>query len=189
MPRVRISAHPYTFVPSPHAMTAMEVIASANSTLASHSALLAGVRTAQKSHRRHLRALPAPPTEVLSLPLLPSPPRSPSPTPSASPEASTSSLPYPNLNKAPNHTRGPAQAPEPGRSRPGRPELPPAKKARAQRYATYVPEEETIRNDYNARYVQGGEWPQNWVLGAEPEHRFEECVLQPKSMGDKPSSD
>ncbi len=52
----------------------------------------------------------------------------------------------------------------------------PAKRARAIHYENYVPEEETIRNDYSQRYVDGGEWPQNWVLGAEPERRFEEFV-------------
>jgi mRNA (2'-O-methyladenosine-N6-)-methyltransferase len=55
-----------------------------------------------------------------------------------------------------------------------RADLPPAKRARAARYKNYVPEEETVRNDYSQRYVDGGEWPQNWVLGADPEHRFEE---------------
>lgn len=55
-----------------------------------------------------------------------------------------------------------------------RADLPPAKRARVARYKNYVPEEETIRNDYSQRYVDGGEWPQNWVLGADPEHRFEE---------------
>jgi hypothetical protein len=54
--------------------------------------------------------------------------------------------------------------------------LPPPKRARAAHYENYVPEEETIRNDYSQRYVDGGEWPQNWVLGAEPERRFEEFV-------------
>jgi len=60
-----------------------------------------------------------------------------------------------------------------------RSDLPPAKRARVQRYPNYVPEEETIRNDYSQRYVDGGEWPQNWVLGAEPERRFEEYVSRP----------
>jgi hypothetical protein len=47
------------------------------------------------------------------------------------------------------------------------------------RYANYVPEEETVRNDYAQRYVDGGEWPQNWVLGAQPERRFEELSTSP----------
>ena len=55
-----------------------------------------------------------------------------------------------------------------------REELQPAKRIRAARYMNYVPEEETIRNDYSQRYVDGGEWPQNWVVGAELERRFEE---------------
>jgi mRNA (2'-O-methyladenosine-N6-)-methyltransferase len=55
-----------------------------------------------------------------------------------------------------------------------RTDLPPAKRARLAKYRNYVPEEETIRNDYSQHYVDSGEWPQNWVLGAEPENRFEE---------------
>jgi mRNA (2'-O-methyladenosine-N6-)-methyltransferase len=75
---------------------------------------------------------------------------------------------------SPIHDETPPSSPEPQPSI--RQDLPPAKRARAARYHKYVPEEETIRNDYSQRYVDGGEWPQNWVLGAEPEHRFEECV-------------
>lgn len=60
--------------------------------------------------------------------------------------------------------------------------LAPAKRARLARYANYVPEEETIRNDYSQRYVDSGEWPQNWVLGAEPERRFEEYPKQHKLL-------
>ncbi|KAF8762041.1 Oxysterol-binding protein [Rhizoctonia solani] len=56
--------------------------------------------------------------------------------------------------------------------------LPPSKRARKEKYANYVPEEETIRNDYSQRYVDGGEWPQNWVLGAKLEQRFEEYPKQ-----------
>lgn len=56
--------------------------------------------------------------------------------------------------------------------------LPPSKRARKEKYANYIPEEETIRNDYSQRYVDGGEWPQNWVLGAKLEQRFEEYPKQ-----------
>ncbi|QRV85393.1 hypothetical protein RhiJN_13411 [Ceratobasidium sp. AG-Ba] len=56
--------------------------------------------------------------------------------------------------------------------------LPPSKRARKEKYHNYVPEEETIRNDYSQRYVDGGEWPQNWVLGAKLEQRFEEYPKQ-----------
>ncbi|KAF8596934.1 MT-A70-domain-containing protein [Ceratobasidium sp. AG-I] len=56
--------------------------------------------------------------------------------------------------------------------------LPPSKRARKEKYTNYVPEEETIRNDYSQRYVDGGEWPQNWVLGARLEQRFEEYPKQ-----------
>ncbi|KIM81933.1 hypothetical protein PILCRDRAFT_29225, partial [Piloderma croceum F 1598] len=69
-----------------------------------------------------------------------------------------------------------------------RSDLPPVKRARVARYASYVPEEETIRNDYSQRYVDGGEWPQNWVLGAEPEHRFEEYPKQQRLLALKKAS-
>jgi mRNA m6A methyltransferase non-catalytic subunit len=151
----------------------MEIIASANSTLASHSALLARVRTAQKSHRRRLRALPAPPTDVLALPLLPSPPRSPGPSPPPSPVPSHASTSASVARASQSRSQSAPQGP-PGQQGRERPDLPPAKQARVKKYANYVPEEETVRNDYCARYGQGGEYPQNWVLGAEPEHRFEE---------------
>lgn len=96
--------------------------------------------------QRAHRAL-LPPHQLLSLPDIASP--SPDPSPPSSPV----------LKVIPKVARA---------------DLPPAKRARVARYANYVPEEETIRNDYSQRYVDGGEWPQNWVLGAEPEHRFEE---------------
>ncbi|KAF9554800.1 MT-A70-domain-containing protein, partial [Agrocybe pediades] len=63
-----------------------------------------------------------------------------------------------------------------------RPDLPPAKRARVERYPNYIPDEETIRNDYSQRYVDSGEWPQNWVLGAEPERRFEEYPKQQRLL-------
>ncbi|KAF8331940.1 MT-A70-domain-containing protein [Cantharellus anzutake] len=63
-----------------------------------------------------------------------------------------------------------------------RDDLPPEKRERALRYQNYSPEEETIRNDYSQRYVDGGEWPQNWVLGAEPERRFEEYPKQQRLL-------
>ena len=131
--------------------TVTEVLASANDLLAQHLALIARVRDSQKSHRRHLRTLSSPPQSILRLPLIPSPKPSPSPSPPSSP------LLVP-------------------RRKPPRADLPPPKRARAAHYENYVPEEETIRNDYSQRYVDGGEWPQNWVLGAEPERRFEEFV-------------
>jgi hypothetical protein len=128
-----------------------EVLASANDLLAQHLALIARVRDSQKSHRRKLRTLSSPPQSILRLPLIPSPKPSPPPSPPSSP------LLVP-------------------RRKPPRADLPPPKRARAAHYENYVPEEETIRNDYSQRYVDGGEWPQNWVLGAEPERRFEESV-------------
>lgn len=133
-------------------MATAECIASANDLLAAHSALVNRVRLSQKTRRRQLRALPSPPQAALSVSLIPSP----QPSPPASRSASPSLPPKPQ---------------------PYRADLPPAKRARLARYDNYVPEEETIRNDYSQRYVDGGEWPQNWVLGADPDHRFEEYVF------------
>ncbi|GJE89455.1 MT-A70-domain-containing protein [Phanerochaete sordida] len=144
-------------------MSTAECIASAHDLLASHSALLSRVRTAQKAHRRALRALPSPPRAILDVPLAPSPPRSPPASRSPSPAL-------------------------PARPAPYRPDLPPPKRARMARYANYVPEEETIRNDYSQRYVDGGEWPQDWVLGADPEHRFEEYPKQQRLLALKKAS-
>lgn len=133
-------------------------LVSANDLLATHAALTARVRASQQEHRRILSNLPSPPQSLLSLPLLPSPPPSPPDSPSLATTSSSSKtlhelLPYQRIV---------------------RPDLPPPKRARVARYANYVPEEETIRNDYSQRYVDGGEWPQDWVQGAEPERRFEE---------------
>ena len=127
------------------------VTATANDLLAQHLVLISRLRESQRAHRRKLRVLPSPPLSILNLPTIPSPKHSPPSSPPSSPLL----LP---------------------RRKPPRADLPPAKRARAVHYENYVPEEETIRNDYSQRYVDGGEWPQNWVLGAEPERRFEEFV-------------
>lgn len=136
-------------------MADSETLWAAQNTLAAHARLITRVRLTQRNHRRQLRSIHSPPADLLNLPLVPST----APTPSPSPPSS----PLPDLQQP----------------RPQRPDLPPAKRARLARYTNYVPEEETIRNDYSQRYVDGGEWPQNWVLGAEPERRFEECVYAP----------
>ncbi|KAH9033114.1 MT-A70-domain-containing protein [Lactarius pseudohatsudake] len=143
--------------------TVTEVLASANDILAQHLALITRVRDSQKSHRRKLRTLSSPPQSILKLPLIPSPKPSPPPSPPSSP------LLVP-------------------RRRPPRADLPPPKRARAAHYENYVPEEETIRNDYSQRYVDGGEWPQDWVLGAEPERRFEEYPKQQRLLALKKAS-
>jgi len=130
-------------------MSVTDCLSSANDLLAAHASLVSRVRTSQKYHRRQLAALPSPPQSLLKLDLLPSPPPSPSLSPPGSPVLQP-------------------------KQRVVRPDLPPAKKARVAKYQNYVPEEETIRNDYSQRYVDGGEWPQNWVLGADPARRFEE---------------
>jgi mRNA (2'-O-methyladenosine-N6-)-methyltransferase len=126
-----------------------ELLSQANELLASHAVLIDKVRASQQKFRRELQTLPSPPEELLNLPTVPSPPSTPE---------DDSPLPSPST-----------KAEEPDNF-----DLPSAKKARLARYPNYVPEEETIRNDYSQRYVDGGEWPQNWVIGAEPEHRFEE---------------
>ncbi|KAG6837758.1 hypothetical protein H0H93_001685 [Arthromyces matolae] len=144
--------------------TTTEIISSANELLASHSALIRGIRLSQENNRREFLQLRSPPQELFDLPLIPSAP--PSPTSDTTPPSS------PNSPSRDLH----------------RPDLPPAKRARLARYANYVPEEETIRNDYSQRYVDAGEWPQNWVLGAEPEHRFEEYPKQQRLLNLKKAS-
>lgn len=127
----------------------MTTLTLANASLSNHAALRARVVNSQQAHRR-LLGTPSP-----SLPQIPLFRASPSPEP----PASSPSRDITNEDGAPF-----------------RPDLPRDKRLRALRYAHYSPEEETIRNDYSQRYVDGGEWPQNWVLGAEPERRFEESV-------------
>jgi hypothetical protein len=133
-----------------------EVLASARAALDSHTALMATVRVSQSNRKQVLRGLPSPPDQLLSLP--PIPQRSPSPE--SSPPSS------PTLNSHLTKQLGQLK----------RNDLSPAKLARVAKYQNYVPEEETIRNDYSQQYVDSGEWPQNWVLGAELERRFEEWV-------------
>lgn len=139
-------------------------LASANSLLAYHSSLIDGIRRSQREHRRQLHSLsPAISQPLLSLPLIPSPSPSPPSSPTIQPVSQSRQIKH-------------------------RADLPPAKRARVSRYRNYVPEEETIRNDYSQRYVDGGEWPQNWVLGAEPEHRFEEYPKQHRLLALKKQS-
>ena len=172
-----------------------ETLASANDLLASHSALIARLRTEQQARLRDLKSIPwdqisfstggsstsktdndgsnsrspsnsptlsmnvlREPSEFLNFPLIPSP----SPSPAQSPSSSAPSSPRQGILQLPPKPKA------------YRSDLPPAKRARVARYDNYVPEEETIRNDYSQRYVDGGEWPQNWVLGADPDKRFEE---------------
>lgn len=127
-----------------------ELLCEANDVLAAHAALLDNVRASQHQFRSHLLTLQSPPEELLNLPTVPS-------SPLLAPDDDS-----------------PPPSPTVTHDDQDRSDLLPAKKARLARYRNYVPEEETIRNDYSQRYVNGGEWPQNWVIGAEPEHRFEE---------------
>lgn len=174
-----------------------DTLASANDLLASHSALISRLRADQHNRLRDLRSIPwdqisstaagsstskaendgvtsrspsnsptlslnvlREPHDLFNYPLIPSPSLSPTQSPSSSPPSS----PRQGISQLPPKPKA------------YRSDLPPAKRARVARYTNYVPEEETIRNDYSQRYVDGGEWPQNWVLGADPDKRFEEQV-------------
>ncbi|KAF9508043.1 hypothetical protein BS47DRAFT_1350759 [Hydnum rufescens UP504] len=138
-------------------MPVPESLALVNELLNTHAALRERVIRSQEKHRRILSKLPSPPSTSIP-PILPStPPRDLSPERESSEAIDVDS---PSI----------------------RADLPPAKRLRALRYKNYVPEEETIRNDYSQRYVDGGEWPQNWVLGAEPERRFEEYPKQQRLL-------
>jgi mRNA (2'-O-methyladenosine-N6-)-methyltransferase len=140
--------------------TTMETLADINDLLAAHTALTTRVRATQKSHRETLRSLPSPPHEILELPLIRNSSPSPSPSPT-SPSSRVQELQHETERDRDPHTRT---------------DLPLEKRVRLARYAHYVPEEETFRNDYSQRYVDSGDWPQNWVLGAELDKRFEESV-------------
>ncbi|KAJ4481023.1 MT-A70-domain-containing protein [Lentinula aciculospora] len=132
-------------------------------TISSANELLAA-RQSQQNHRRKLQSIQPPLSlELIRLPLISSPLPSPSSAENSPIQAHNNALPL-------------------------RLDLPPAKRARIARYKNYVPEEETIRNDYSQRYVDGGEWPQNWVLGADPEHRFEEYPKQQRLLNLKKAS-
>ena len=122
-----------------------------NELLSTHAVLRERVVRSQEKHRQILARLPSPPS--ISVP----------------PILRTST----SRDLSPEHESSEVEVID---SSSIRTDLPPAKRIRALRYRNYVPEEETIRNDYSQRYVDGGEWPQNWVLGAEPERRFEEYV-------------
>ncbi|THU93857.1 MT-A70-domain-containing protein [Dendrothele bispora CBS 962.96] len=144
--------------------TTTQILSSANDLLAAHATLISRVRQAQKEHRQQLQfAQPSP--DLPKLPLISSSP--PSPTDSQSP---------------------PPASPAGPRAQRIRQDLPPAKRARCLRYKNYVPEEETIRNDYSQHYVDSGDWPQNWVLGADPERRFEEYPKQQRLLNLKKAS-
>ncbi|KAJ8690539.1 regulatory protein [Pleurotus ostreatus] len=150
--------------------TTTEVISSVNDTLAAHAALISRVRATQNEFRQQLHAFQSPPYEILKLPTIPSPTSSPGLSERFSPP------PSPTLKEQQHQKQL------------QRTDLPPAKRARASRYRNYVPEEETIRNDYSQRYVDGGEWPQNWVLGTDPERRFEEYPKQRRLLELKKAS-
>lgn len=179
-------------------MSTAEVLSSAAALLDTHKALLNHVRTAQRENREALRAYissqhrsssrrspsattasgagdsPTDLRRLLELPLVPTPS-------SDSPRGAASSLHKDGERSAEDDEDEDISAAVASFVRPHprevRHDLSLAKKARCARYENYIPEEETIRNDYCQRYVDGGEWPQDWVVGAEMERRFEECVI------------
>jgi len=55
----------------------VQALTSANELLAAHAALILRVRASQKLHRQQLHSLESPPTEILRLSFIPSPPPSP----------------------------------------------------------------------------------------------------------------
>lgn len=131
--------------------TTTAVLSAADDALASYSSLIATLRTSHKDYRQRLNRLGSSDNdEIRQLPYLPSNPSSPVSSP----------LGLPNSFSPTSENK--------------RNDLPPSKRARVERYTNYVPEEETIRNDYSQEYVNSGNWPQNWVIGAELGRRFEE---------------
>ena len=123
---------------------------SSTTLLAAHSNLVQRARSQQRSRRQILEANGYEP----DFPEIPSPPSSPLPITQTE-----------SVSSSPNGKAGESSK---------RANLSPEKQARMKRYRNYIPEEETIRNDYSQHYVDSGEWPQNWILGAAPEDRFEE---------------
>lgn len=162
---------------SPPHKSSSSTLASANALLKSHIALLDHARSVQQARRNELQSLFS--QRILS-PCVDSPPDS----PLEDDNVDVLRLPLVPVSRLGDdlYDDGHSDLDEHDEPMPESPEitrmdLPPAKRARMKRYKNYVPEEETIRNDYSLRYLNGGEWPQNWVLGAEPERRFEEYVF------------
>jgi hypothetical protein len=139
-------------------VTTTELLSSAHSVLESHSQLMKSIETSHNRRRELVSQLPPSVIAGVSLPELPT--RSPSPEPSSN-------------DTAPRNTRDDYLDRERERQL-QRTDLDKEKMAKVRRYSNYVPEEETIRNDYSQHCVDSGQWPQNWVLGAELERRFEE---------------
>lgn len=139
-----------------------ETLSDINHLLSVHNTLVRRIRNTQRAHRDDLRTLPSPPETLLQLPLI----RTPSPSPPSSP--------YTRPSQSHVHTSTPGPASAPSQNPRLRTDLPPEKRVRLARYAHYIPEEETFRNNFCQRYVDSGDWPQNWVLGADLEKRFEE---------------
>lgn len=134
--------------------TTTEVLSSGYSTLEAHAQLMKAVHANHERRRNLLASLPVSSTAGIVFPDFPARPISPE-------SAKDDSIDYdPHWEKYQKHL--------------SRDDLPKEKMEKLKRYQNYVPEEETIRNDYSQQYVDSGEWPQNWVLGAELEKRFEE---------------
>ncbi|KAG8815338.1 hypothetical protein FS842_006184 [Serendipita sp. 407] len=135
-----------------------EILSSVHSTLEAHSQLMKAVESGHRRRRELISRLP--PSSVAGI--------------SFSDLANSSSSP----ESLRDSTREHDPHLEEQRKRLARTDLPKEKLAKVKKYQNYVPEEETIRNDYSQQYVDSGEWPQNWVLGAELDMRFEEYPKQ-----------
>ncbi|CAG7851376.1 N6-adenosine-methyltransferase subunit METTL14 {ECO:0000250/UniProtKB:Q3UIK4}; AltName: Full=Methyltransferase-like protein 14 [Serendipita indica DSM 11827] len=138
--------------------TTTELMSSAYSALEAHAQLMKTVEAGHHRRRALISNLSPSATAGISFPDLPSRPISPE-SPNA--ESKEQDVHYERRQRQLRRT-----------------DLPPEKMEKVKRYHNYIPEEETIRNDYSQQYVDGGDWPQNWVLGAELEHRFEEYPKQ-----------
>lgn len=152
--------------------TPAEVLTSANVLLEKHDALVEKLEAAQQRHRAISSRFSSPAFSGLaSRPILPSrsPRRRKRSLDSADSDETVSETVRFSFDSRPQSSH--STCPQ---SRNLRPDLPPLKRLRGLRYHNYSPEEETIRNDYSQQYVDGGDWPQNFVQGAEPERRFEE---------------
>jgi hypothetical protein len=159
-PNVENTSAPYAAM-----STTTEVLSSGHAILEEHAQLMETIKTNHNKRRELFGSLPSSLTSGITFPELPKRTDS-SLSNRSDPLGSPHSDAHEEIDPYLEHQRKQLQ----------RTDLSPEKLAKVRRYVNYVPEEETIRNDYSQQYVNSGEWPQNWVLGAELEKRFEEYV-------------
>lgn len=151
--------------------TSTDVLASSKALLDAHDALLRKLEANQQRYQSTIQRFPSPPPGLGTRFLVPA--RSPH-SREGSVESSDSETDVREVCKTRRLGSCFPLAHMYMTTKPLRADLPPIKRLRAARYKNYSPEEETIRNDYSQQYVDGGDWPQNFVQGAEPGRRFEE---------------